>query len=446
MARVKLTAGRISGFGNTPGKIQTFIWDSEAPGFGVRVTGNAKAFIFQGKLGGQTIRVKIGDVRTWGIDDARNEARSMLALINQGRDPRQERSERTEVDRQKRATAKQESEQAIEAWSTYLAARKVRWSPRTLLDHERLSAVGGKRKTRGRKKGEGELTIPGILHWLLLLPLSKIDADMVRHWLQKEAAIRPTQALNAFVRLRAFLNWCADHKDYRQFANPDACATRIARDELPKKSAKTDCLQREQLASWFEQVRALPNLVQSAYLQSLLLTGARREELAGLRWEDVDFQWKGLAIHDKVEGRRTIPLTPYVASLLATLPRRTMKRGEKTVSNPWVFSSTTADSGRIQEPRIAHNKALVAAGLPALTLHGLRRSFGTLAEWVECPAGVSAQIMGHKPSATAEKHYRVRPLDLLRMWHSKIEAWILEQAGIEQPAEGTKQGLKAVGQ
>jgi integrase len=68
--------------------------------------------------------------------------------------------------------------------------------------------------------------------------------------------------------------------------------------------------------------------------------------------------------------------------------------------------------------------------IEALTLHGLRRSFGTLAEWVECPAGVTAQLMGHKPSAIAEKHYRQRPLDLLRQWHVKIEAWVLEQAGI----------------
>ncbi|WP_251199492.1 hypothetical protein [Aromatoleum aromaticum] len=103
--------------------------------------------------------------------------------------------------------------------------------------------------------------------------------------------------------------------------------------------------------------------------------------------------------------------------------------------SPWVFSSRTAASGRLQEPRIGHNKALTAAGLPALSLHGLRRSFGTLAEWVECPAGISAQIMGHKPSAIAEKHYRRRPLDLLRQWHTKIEGWILEQAGIEQPTE-----------
>ena len=29
----------------------------------------------------------------------------------------------------------------------------------------------------------------------------------------------------------------------------------------------------------------------------------------------------------------------------------------------------------------------------------------------------------------AEKHYRRRPLNLLRMWHIKIEAWVLEQAG-----------------
>ena len=70
--------------------------------------------------------------------------------------------------------------------------------------------------------------------------------------------------------------------------------------------------------------------------------------------------------------------------------------------------------------------------------------FGTLAEWVECPVGVVAQIQGHKPSATAEKHYRRRPLDLLRMWHVKIEGWILEQAGIEQPGEEQASGQRVV--
>ncbi|NBY16148.1 MAG: preprotein translocase, partial [Betaproteobacteria bacterium] len=63
-------------------------------------------------------------------------------------------------------------------------------------------------------------------------------------------------------------------------------------------------------------------------------------------------------------------------------------------------------------------------------VHGLRRSFGTLAEWVEMPTGVVEQIMGHKPSAIAEKHYRRRPIDLLRQWHIKLENWILQEAGV----------------
>jgi len=159
-------------------------------------------------------------------------------------------------------------------------------------------------------------------------------------------------------------------------------------------------------------------------LQGLLLTGARRNELAALRWADVDFQWKSLTIRDKVEGERTIPLTPYLEYLISALPRR----------NEFVFSSPTAKSGRLEEPRIQHVKALAAAGLPALSLHGLRRSFGTLSEWVEVPAGIVAQIMGHKPSAIAEKHYIQRELDLLNLWHIKIEAWILEQAEISQLA------------
>ena len=59
------------------------------------------------------------------------------------------------------------------------------------------------------------------------------------------------------------------------------------------------------------------------------------------------------------------------------------------------------------------------------------------------PVGIVAQIQGHKPSAIAEKHYRVRPIDLLGMWHEKIEAWMLEQAGIEFDASKPK-GLHVV--
>ncbi len=114
------------------------------------------------------------------------------------------------------------------------------------------------------------------------------------------------------------------------------------------------------------------------------------------------------------------PPAPGTCRCVHRLPRR----------NEWVFSSLTAAGGVLTIPRNQHNEACAVAGIDGLTLHGLRRSFKSLTEWLEIPAGVVAQLMGHKPSATAEKHYTVRPLDLLRVHHEKIEAWILEQAGI----------------
>lgn len=84
----------------------------------------------------------------------------------------------------------------------------------------------------------------------------------------------------------------------------------------------------------------------------------------------------------------------------------------------------------MRKPHKPHVTACAVAGIDGLTLHGLCRSFKSLTEWLEIPTGVVAQIMGHKPSATAEKHYTVRPLDLLRVHHETIEAWIFEQAGI----------------
>ena len=65
-------------------------------------------------------------------------------------------------------------------------------------------------------------------------------------------------------------------------------------------------------------------------------------------------------------------------------------------------------------------------------------------QWLEIPAGVVAQIMGHTPSATAEKHYKVRPRELLAIHHKRIEAWILEQALVPFVADTKTGRLRAV--
>lgn len=453
MARINLTAGRIREFSTD--KVQAFLWDTDAPGLAVRATASgAKAFIFQGKLAGDTIRLTIGDVKSWAIDAARAEARRLQTLLDRDIDPREEKAERLAAVEAKHAATKRKSATVGDAWAAYIGKKQGKWSPRHLADHEKMIRQGGEKK----KRGTG-ITTPGPIASLAQEKLADLNGERIAKWLDDEAAERPTQAALAFRLLRAFMRWAAETKEYGGVVSTAAVGARVAKEHLPKPRAKDgDCLQREQLEAWFSEVQKLPTVV-SAYLQTALLVGARREELAGLRWDDVDFKWRSIAIHDKVDGERTIPLTPYLANLLANLkrmndtppPQYRILRGKRIENDlkgwkpsPWVFASDTSNSGHLAEPRAAHVKALTAAGLPHVSLHGLRRSFGTLAEWVEAPTGVVAQIMGHKPSAIAEKHYRRRPLDLLRMWHDRIEGWILEQACIEQPKPTTKRDLRTV--
>ena len=442
MPKVNFTASRVDGFACPSGKSQAFLWDSKVPGLGLRATGaGAKAYIFQAKLHGLTVRTTIGDPRSWTIDKAQEEARRLQTLVDQGIDPREHRAEQQAAHEARRAAAKRQDVTFGEAWDAYLEARKPFWSQRHYDDHVKNSEVGGK----PRKRGKG-LTEPGPLASLRPLRLPDMTGERIAEWMTEEGKNRPTMAALSYRQLRAFIRWASEHKNYSGLIPSDAYKARDVKDAVPRVKAKEgDVLQREQLAAWFAAVRKIPNRVQSVYLQSLLLTGARREEMAAVRWEDVDLRWRSLTLDDKVEGTggRIIPLTPYLASLFEELKRLNetppsdrrvatlAARGEAWEPSPWVFASPTAEDGKIAEPRAAHVKALERAGLPHVSIHGLRRSFGTLSEWVEVPVGVVAQIQGHKPSAVAEKHYRRRPLDLLRKWHDQIEAWMLEQAGIE---------------
>ena len=247
--------------------------------------------------------------------------------------------------------------------------------------------------------------------------------------MKKENITRAGVAAQTYRLLFACLNWCTEQEQYAGLIDIAKLKTKDVKSAVTKLKSRTDTLQKEQLPAFFKYVRQIQNPVISAYVQTLLLTGARRNELTGLRWSELDFQWNSITIRDKATskgteaGYRVIPLTPYVASLLINLPRR----------NEWVFSTPTGATGKLTDPRKSLEPAFQAAGIEGLTLHGLRRSFSNLSEWVEIPTGVVAQIMGHKPSATAEKHYKQRPLDLLRKWQTTLESWILEQANIEIP-------------
>lgn len=413
------TAGRVDSFKCVKGKKQSIFWDGKTPGLGLRVTAaGAKSYIFETSLSGKTLRITIGDVKTWTIADAQAKATAYKAQADSGIDPRQVRAEAAAAKAAAVSAVVRNALTVSDAWTLYLADRRPKWGERHYNDHIAKAKAGGEASRRGTR-GRG-VTIAGPLYPLMSVRLCDLDAATVEAWAANEAKSRPTAARLAWRLLKVFLGWCSEQKEYAPLVlTTNPAKTKKTREAFGKAQTKSDVLQRTQLSAWFDAVRKLNNPVMVACLQTMLLTGARPGEVIEMRWEDVNAKWKGLAIRDKVEGERKIPLTPYVAHLLAALPRR----------SEWVFSGLKG--AHITSPNYQLSGVGKVAGIEGLTLHGLRRSFKSLSEWLEIPAGVVAQIMGHKPSATAEKHYTVRPLDLLRVHHEKIEAWILEQAGID---------------
>ena len=319
-----------------------------------------------------------------------------------------------------------------EIWPLYLQAGKPKrrdaWKPRYLADLKTMSAQGGVPKQRGQG-----LTRPGALYPLMLLPLASVNEDVLKSWFDQEALAGKHQAARALMMFRGFLRWCSARPAYRALTDREAGKATAIIEVLPTVGKRTDALQADQVQGWWEGTEQLSNRTAGAYLRAMLLTGARREEVAGLTWANVDFQWRKLTIADKVVDTRTIPLTPYLAQMLASLPR----------VGPYVFASASK-TGRITDTRNSHAKVLQGAGIERLTIHGLRRSFSLLGEAAGAPAGAIAQIMGHTPSAVAEG-YRPRSIDALRPYAEKIEAWILEQANVQFDRATEPGKLRAVG-
>ena len=419
--------------------------DADKKGLRLRITkAGGKHWQFETRIKGKLFTRALGEWPPVSIDDAKAEAHRLRGLTEKGIDPRegerqQQQAKAANIAEQAEKMARQMQQDAAQAltvgevWAAYIETRRPHWGDLHYRDHIDKAKAGG--LPSGRRGGGKQVTKPGPLAALMPLALKDLDQPTIEAWAANEGKTRASSARLAWRLLTVFLTWCGEQSEYAALLpakNPDK--TKKARESLGKAGTKSDVLQREQLGVWFAAVQQLQNPVIAACLQMMLLTGARPGEVLALRWEDVNTKWKGISIRYKVEGTRVIPATPYMLHLLAVLTRR----------NEWVFPSNTSATGCLTEPNNPHTRACKAAGLEGLTLHGLRRSFKSLTEWLEVPVGVVAQIQGHKPSATAEKHYTVRPLELLRVHHEKIEAWILEQAGIVFDAKAAPGALRVV--
>ena len=414
---VELCQSMIEALACAGGGSQAFLWDALTPGLGVRATPSTKAYVFQSRLDGQAFRMTLTDVSTMTLQAARDEANRMQALVAGGVDPRPQKQLRIIQKPVSRVSIGQSSVMFRQVWNDYIEDRKDSprrpWSEGYLHNHHRFAQAGGKPRPRSHL-----LTKPGPIYPLLDRPLEALTSDAIALWLREEAKTRRVPAGQAFRMLRACLRWADEHETYGPLIPERAVTSRRVKDSVPRNRVRYECLELSQLPAFFAACDRMKNQAHAAYFKIILLIGCRPGEAMRMRWDDIDFQWQRMTIRDKVEGTRTIPLTPYVASLLQGIPRW----------SEWVFTSRTDKTAPMSNPAKPFANLIEDAGLPYMTPHALRRSFATLSEHIEVPAGVVAQIMGHKPSATAEKHYKRRSLDLLRMWHVKIEDFLLAKA------------------
>lgn len=124
------------------------------------------------------------------------------------------------------------------------------------------------------------------------------------------------------------------------------------------------------------------------YFKIALLTGQRRDEVAGMRWSDIDLNaatWTLSAQATKSGRSHVVPLAPAVIDILKGLPRKSTTVGG--VTKPSVFVFTTSGDVPISgfskgKPRLDKlvSDARNAAGLdnlPGWTIHDLRRTAAT---------------------------------------------------------------------
>lgn len=167
LSRQKFTFERLRRFTLPEGKKQTFLWDADVTTTACRATSGAKAFVFQSVYAGKTLRMTIGNINDWKIDDARAEARRLQTLIDTGIDPRiakavkiAEAESLQAESRKTKVTFSVAREDYLQELRTGISAKTKRpYSTRYIADHINLSSRGGE-----SKEAKARLRLD---HWLV---------------------------------------------------------------------------------------------------------------------------------------------------------------------------------------------------------------------------------------------------------------------------------------
>lgn len=405
------------------------IFDSIVPGMAVRLTPNGgKSFVVRCRVKGQpnAIRVTIGDARGVKLTDARREASEILKTCRAGDDPRAIREARAaEAKRHRTNTFGAVAEEFLKRHVAKL--RSARFAE-GVIRRELLGQVWDDEKwTDDRRKPRWrERPIAGIARRDVVALLEEIvDSG------------RPYSARLVLAYARKLFRWAIERDVYGLDANPcyEISAARHGAPTVPRQVT----IGPDHLRLVWKAAGELGEPF-GPYIKMLLLSGQRRNEIARLRWSEVDRGEKVIVLPaERMKAKR-----PHEVALSA--PMIELLEGMTRGKGEYVFSSTDGErpiggfaklktkldkkvaelhAREMKEAR-ANRRDVGRPKDPAdWRLHDLRRTMRTgLGAIPEIAPDVRELVIAHVPPALVRNYdlysYRTEKRHALELWAQRL--------------------------
>jgi integrase len=434
----KLTKRVVDAAEPSVGGRQALVWDSEVKGFGLRITtGGAKSYILNYRLpDGRERRYTIGKHGSpWTCEDARAKAVEVLRNLTAGVDP---------LDAKARA---REVLTVADLCALYLAQgpiEKPKKKPSSWaadLGHVRRHII----PLLGRRPITS-LTPQDIARFQADVSNGKTAAD-IKTGKHGRAIVRGGKitAARATVTLTTALQFAVKGKLLP--SNPGAG---VQLNPTPKRERFLSELEvsavAAALAAMEEEARL--NATMADAVRLLMLTGCRKGEILGLRWEWVDLGRRLLLLPDSKTGAKAVQLPIPAVTILSAQPRSSSPFafpggrpgcGHVTgLQKAWVAVRKRATEISQQWALAAGQTAEAAPDLSKVRLHDLRHSFASFAVADGAALFVLGKVLGHTQARTTEKYAHLRD-DPLRALTDRTAATIdgAMQAGAKKGRAGT---------
>lgn len=175
-----------------------------------------------------------------------------------------------------------------------------------------------------------------------------------------------------------------------------------------------------------ENRRTIVDPYTAGALRLLVFTGCRLREILHLRWDEVDFQRGMLFLAKSKTGKKPVILNSPALSVLSGLS--SIKTGPYVIPSPLDSTKPRAD---LKKPWALVSKR---AGLDGVRIHDLRHTHASVAAGLGVSLPIIGKLLGHSQAATTEKYAHLAA-DPVRAASDKTARALADALGMP-PSEG----------